>query len=296
MLQELQPIAQRGLTRIQTDRLSRTAIRPGTSPPPFTDRTVHFRPNLLQIPIEECSHYLIENPVARSQSVELENSPGQKQQVVQPMWKALFSSCYPTAPQEIPDFPDSYGPDQIKQEIESYRLLSGYEDDDWMKDTTCSTTAKRVSEALGIGTGTGEQRGAKKLAEYMQTEGITATYGKVFRIKIGQEGMSQHEFVIEQRGNTCYLIQAWLDIITLEQWLSCEKASVRKSVVRLGLELNALETSFLEQQPNELRDALATTFGVEYSDKAWEKERRVHWGMGFPSPLSWEAWDRKPLE
>jgi hypothetical protein len=214
---------------------------------------------------------------------------GQRGAAVQPFCGWL-SNCFAwlCPPRRTPTFDDNYGAPQIRARIDRQRLLSD-EETDWFSDTTCSTTAHRVSGALSTGGALGRGVDVRSLKRFMQGTGKDADMGVVIEVKIGQVGFSQHEFALEQMGEECFLIQAWLRQMTLEQGLG---RTARRRVTDILDELTTLETTWLGNDSDRFRNALATTFGVNYSDTDWANEWQRNWQPGTRQ-LSWEAWTRR---
>lgn len=263
---------------------SRLAVQPPPArPKPVQPKTVQAR--LAPPPLQSPRGRAVPRPVARVPGQGAAIQPCGCWDGIVALFRRLFGSSDPQPAYVQLPARRTFGPDEGPSAIRI--AIEQRQDDNWLTDTTCSTSARRVFETVGQITTLGSGIGHSSLQTYMKGAGSRVDEGVVIQVKVGQSGFSQHEFTIVQKGNECYLIQAWLDKISLEEGL--RTARLRGIDDLLG-DLERLEAALKSGSSEERRAALERTFGVTFSDTDWQQDR-VKWGYGVQ--LSWEARARR---
>ena len=168
-------------------------------------------------------------------------------------------------------------------------------------DTTCSTTANRVTDALRSGEELSKGSGSGTLKAAMNSNQTVAS-GVVYRVSFGQPGMSQHVFTIEQKGTDCLIHQSWLDLKTLQNCHDEMKSmgSVANMAIKtaaLSQSLAELETTRERGESEKFRAVLKKLFRVNYSDDEWAQEWQRNWLEGASTMvIGWISYLRKTSE
>lgn len=217
-------------------------------------------------------------------------------------WNAfvsLFCCCLPSQPQysALPDpsFSLTYGSQEIRQRIAVKQSQAS--ETNWFTDDTCSSTAKRVTQAFATGKAIESGKTQDSLAKFMRGEGRTAPDGVIIHVKLRWQtpsegststmfdGTTQHEFAILQKGSECFLLQAWLGKLDLNQWLSSTEGQRKRSISEILGSLKNLETALKTKNPSSINTELQNTFTVQ--------ESHIQTWTSLPMEMTWEAWNQQ---
>lgn len=205
---------------------------------------------------------------------------------------SLFTCCLPS-PNEYrrlpdPTFDDTYGISDIRRQIEGRQ--SREKDTGWFTDTTCSTTAQRVTDSFATGAALASGNTHATLTKFMNGTGKNAQYGVVIHLKLQWTtgNMTQHEFVILQKGNECFLIQSWLKKFNLDDWFSSTEGQRKRPISEILAALKNVEDALTTKNARSINAELQNTFTVDEE----ESFLRLNW-TNIPMEIAWEAWNQQ---
>jgi hypothetical protein len=185
----------------------RMANRLAIQPKPVQPKPVQPRPvqaKLAPPPVQSRGGRAAMMPVIRVPSQGATIQPCGCWDGVVALFRRLFNSNPQPAYVELParrSFGRDDGPEAMRNAIERSQQAAD-DGGDWLADTTCSTSARRVFQSLGhittLATGTGQ----KSLQTYMHGGGSRADEGVVIQVKLGQVDFRSMSSPLYRRGTS----------------------------------------------------------------------------------------------